>query len=378
MTPTSPPAAAPADLHIPYESLVGFATEVFAARGVPTERARTAADALVYGDLAGMRSHGLTNLTRLYLPLFDDKRALPDAQPKVLADKGASVLLDGDKGLGLWLASEAVDLAAERAAEYGIGLVSVRNATHFGCAGHHTLRAADRDMVGIIASNCGGQRIARPPGGKVAMLGTNPMSIAAPAGPDLPPYCLDMSTTAVPTGKIRQAARAGQSIPEGWLTDAAGQPVTDPHALDRGDGFPTWLGGRPETGAYKGYGLALLVEVLAALVPGAGLGPATEAYEGTGGPSGRDDDIGILALVVAPGALRPVDGFLSQAGGLFQALIDCPPIDPAAPVSYPGAREAATAAAARADGVPITPALYGELREVAEQWGLKAPAGVDA
>ncbi|WP_217146708.1 Ldh family oxidoreductase, partial [Streptomyces sp. AC627_RSS907] len=209
------------------------------------------------------------NLTRLYLPLFDDKRVEPDAEPEVLADKGASVLLDGKKGLGLWLASEAIDLAAERAAEYGIGLVSVRDATHFGCAGHHTLRAAERDMVGILASNCGGQRIARPPGGKVAMLGTNPMSIASPAGPDLPPYCLDMSTTAVPTGKIRQAARAGQSIPEGWLTDAQGQPVTDPHALDRGDGFPTWLGGRPETGAYKGYGLALLVEVFAALVPGA-------------------------------------------------------------------------------------------------------------
>ncbi|MFE6780232.1 Ldh family oxidoreductase [Streptomyces sp. NPDC057702] len=378
MTPASPPAAEETAARIPYEHLVGFATEVFAARGVPGERARTAAEALVYGDLAGMRSHGLTNLTRLYLPLFDDKRVEPDAQPRVLADKGASVLLDGAKGLGLWLASEAIDLAAERAAEYGIGLVSVRDATHFGCAGHHTLRAAQRDMIGILASNCGGQRIARPPGGKVAMLGTNPMSIASPAGPDLAPYCLDMSTTAVPTGKIRQAARAGQDIPEGWLTDAQGQPVTDPHALDRGDGFPTWLGGRPETGAYKGYGLALLVEVLAALVPGAGLGPSPEAYAGTGGPSGRDDDIGILAIVVAPGALRPVEGFLSQAGGLFQALVDSPPIDPAAPVSYPGAREAATAAAARADGVPITPALYGELREVAERWGLEVPVGVDA
>ncbi|TVL91758.1 Ldh family oxidoreductase [Streptomyces sp. SAJ15] len=375
MTTTLPDAAAPTAVRVPYDSLLGFATEVFAARGVPRPRARAAAEALVYGDLAGMRSHGLANLTRLYLPLFDDGRAVPDAEPEVLADRGAAVLWDAHKGLGLWVAGEAMELAARRAAEYGVGLVSVRDATHFGCAGHHTERTARRhDVVAVLASNCGRQRIARPPGGRVAMLGTNPMSVAAPAGPDLPPYVLDMSTTAVPTGKIREAARAGREIPEGWLQDAEGRPVTDPGALDRGEGFPLWLGGSPETGAYKGYGLALLVEVLAALVPGAGLGPATEAYAGTGGPSGRDDDIGFLALAVAPGALRPVADFLGESAGLFQALVDCPPVRPGTPVSYPGAREATLAVDARRAGVPLTPELYAEIRAVAAELRLPTPA----
>ncbi|WP_062210054.1 Ldh family oxidoreductase [Streptomyces sp. NBRC 109706] len=373
-TPAEPgPEAFRDDVRVPYDDLLTFATEVFVARGMPAPRARIAAEALVYGDLAGLRSHGLTNLTRLYLPLFDDKRADPAAEPEVLADKGAAVLIDSRRSLGLWSASDAMDLAVDRATEYGVGLVSLRDATHFGCAGVHTARAAARGAVGILASNCGGQRIGRPPGGRAAMLGTNPLSIAAPAGPELPPFVLDMSTTVVPTGRVRQAARAGQPIPEGWLEDAEGRPVTDPDALDRGDGYPMWLGGRPETGAYKGYGLALLVEVLAALVPGAGLGPTAEAHAGNGSPSGRDDDIGILALAVAPGALRPDGGFLGQAEGLFQALLDCPPIDPERPVSYPGHREALTQRAARRDGVPVSRALCAELTTVADGLGIQAP-----
>ncbi|MBW1598585.1 Ldh family oxidoreductase [Streptomyces sp. JJ38] len=363
---------------VPYERLRDFAADVFAELGVPEGRARLAAEALVYGDLAGMRSHGLANLTRLYLPQFQDKRMVADAEPEILTDRGAAVLVDAHQALGLWQATEAMDLAAERAAQYGIGMVSVRGATHFGCAGHHTARVAERGMVGVLASNCGQQRIARPPGGRVAMLGTNPLSVAAPAGPELPPYVLDMSTTAVPTGKIREAARAGREIPEGWMVDAEGSPVTDPHALDRGEGFPLWLGGRPETGAYKGYGLALLVEVLAALVPGAGLGPSPDAYEGTGGPSGRDDDIGVVALVVAPGALRPADAFLSDAGALFGALTGCPPLRPDAPVGYPGSREAALRAEALGQGVPVAPELLAELRDVAAELRLTAPEGEQA
>lgn len=341
---------------VPYEELLGFAAATFADRGVPPERAQVAAEALLYGDLTGMTSHGLTNLSRLYLPLFDDKRVEPDASPAIETDRGAAVLLDGRKALGLWLAREAMDLAVARAARYGVGLVSVRDATHFGCAGHHALQAVRHGMIGVVASNCGGQRIIRPPGAVPAMLGTNPFAVAAPAGKHHP-YVLDMSTTVVPTGKIRQAARAGQDIPEGWLADAAGDPVTDPNALDAGTGYLQWLGGRPETGAFKGYGLALMVEVLAALLPGAGLGPSRDAYEGTGSPSGRDDDIGFLVLALDPG--RP--GLAADAEGMFGALLDAPAIEAGRPVRYPGWFEAERAASARRDGVTVSPALYEEL-----------------
>ncbi|WP_083976912.1 Ldh family oxidoreductase [Kitasatospora azatica] len=356
-----------------YPELLRFTAEVFADRGLPAARARTAAEALCYGDLTGLTSHGLVNLTRLHLPLLDERRADPLAEPERLTDLGAAVLLDDRRALGLWAAPAAMDLAVERAATHGIGLVSVRGATHLGCAGFHTLRAARRGMIGLLAANCGRQRIARPPGGRPAMLGTNPLSVAAPAGGRLHPFVLDMSTTAVPTGRVRAAARAGQRIPEGWVADQDGAPVTDPAAFDRGEAHLLWLGSRPETGAFKGYGLGLVVEVLGALLAGAGLGPAQQALAGDGGPTGRDDDIGYLTLAVAPGALRDGAEFAAQATGLFGSLLDCPPVDPTRPVSYPGHPEGELAARQLISGVHLSPARFQELTELAADSGLTAP-----
>jgi LDH2 family malate/lactate/ureidoglycolate dehydrogenase len=361
---------------VSYPDLVAFAADVFARTGLPPARARTAAEALCYGDLTGMTSHGLVNLVRLYLPLFEHGRAVPDAEPVVLADRGAAALIDGARGLGLWLAAEAMDGAVRRAAEYGVGLVSVRNATHFGCAGFHALRAVDRQMVGLVAANCGRQRIARPPGARPALLGTNPFSLAAPAG-DRYPFVLDMSTTVVPTGRIRAAACAGEPVPPGWLEDRDGRPVTDAGAFDRREAYLRWLGGDALTGAFKGFGLALLVEVLAAVVPGAGLGPQPEALDGDGGPTGRDDDIGLLAVAIAPGVLRPVAGFLADADAVFGAVLAAPPLRTGDPVRYPGWWEGDRSARRRVDGVPLADGLYDELHGVADRLGAVPPRRTD-
>ncbi|WP_433259859.1 Ldh family oxidoreductase [Actinosynnema sp. CS-041913] len=339
---------------VPYPTLLSTVAGVFAERGVPPDRAEVAAEALCHGDLTGVTSHGLVNLTRLYLPLFDSGRTDPAADLAVTRDLGACLHADAGRALGLWSASHAMDLAAARAARHGVGLVSLRGATHIGCAGHHAARAVRHGMIGLVASNCGGQRIARPPGGLRAVLGTNPLALACPAG-DRHPFVLDMSTTVVPTGRVRAAARAGQEIPPGWLASDDGTPVTDPAAFDRGEAHLLWLGGYPETGAYKGFGLGLLVEVLSALLSGAALGPASD--------SGVDDDIGVLALAVAPDLLRP--GFADDADRLFAALLDCPPVDEGRPVSYPGWPEGERAQRRRVHGVPLRRELYEELSVVA-------------
>ncbi|MFA1546928.1 Ldh family oxidoreductase [Actinomadura chokoriensis] len=364
-----PSASSSAPVRVAYTDLLRFAGAVFASLGVPPERARAAARALCYGDLTGMTSHGLANLTRLYLPLFEEGRVNPEAEPRRVVDRGAAVLWDADRALGLWAGEAAMDLAAERAAAFGIGMVGVRGATHFGCAGHHALRAVERAMIGVVAANCGGQRIARPPGGAVTMLGTNPLSVAAPAGGH-PPFVLDMSTTAAPTGRIREAAREGRTIPEGVLRGEDGGAVTDPAAFDEGRAHLLWLGGG--AGQYKGFGLGIAVEVLSAVVSGAGLGAHPDAFGGDGGPGGRDDDIGFFAAAIAPGVLRT--GADADAGVLFGALLGCPPTDPSEPVRYPGWHEHRRAREHRRHGVPLSVELYRELRGVAESHGVPAPA----
>ncbi|GAB3439338.1 Ldh family oxidoreductase [Actinophytocola sediminis] len=362
-------------IRVGYPDLVDFTTAVFASHGLPGPRAAAAAAALCHGDLTGVRSHGLANLTRLYLPLFAESRVDPRAELAVTRDLGACVMVDANRALGLWAAGAAMDLAVDRASAYGIGLVSVRDLTHIGCAGHHAARAVERGMVGVVAANCGGQRIARPPGGRLAMLGTNPLSVAVPvtAGP---PFVLDMSTTVVPTGRVREAARAGQDIPPGWLADDSGRPVTDPSAFDRGDAHLRWLGGSPETGVYKGFGLGVVVEVLAALLSGAAFGPSRDALLGDGGPTGRDDDIGLFLLAIAPDLLRPDGGFARDAAVLFGTLADCPSTEDNRPVSYPGWPEAERAEQYRRQGVPLAVELFDELCAVAADTGVPAPVEV--
>ncbi|POX38909.1 lactate dehydrogenase [Streptomyces sp. Ru73] len=353
-----------------HDVLHSAVTAFFASYGIPQPRARTAATALCHGDLTGLDSHGVFNLGRLYRPLLESGRADPSAEPAAVTDLGACVVLDSRRALGLWAAAEAMDLAVDRARLYGIGLVSVRGATHFGCAGFHTARAADRGMIGVLAGNCGGQRIARPPDGALAMLGTNPLSVAAPAL-DGHPFVLDMSTTVVPTGRIRTAAGRGTPVPEGWLVDAAGAPCTDPRAFDRGEAYLRWLGGAPETGAYKGFGLGLVVEVLSALLPGAAVGPAPEALQGDGRPHGSDDDIGCFVLAVAPEKLRPDGDFAGAARALFGTLLACPPLHEDRPVRYPGWWEAEQALRRRREGIPLPAPLHDELVAL----GVLAPVG---
>jgi LDH2 family malate/lactate/ureidoglycolate dehydrogenase len=367
------PAPSTAPARASYPELLEFTAAVFAAYGVPSARAHAAARALCYGDLTGMTAHGLANLTRLYLPLLDERRADPCAEPRIVADRGAAVLVDTRRALGLWAAGEVMDLAAERAAAYGIGMAAGRGATHFGCAGHHALRAVDRGMIGLVAANCGGQRIARPPGGAVAMLGTNPLSVAAPAGPH-PPFVLDMSTTAAPTGRVRQAAREGRTLPTEILRDDDGRPVTDPSAFDAGRAHLMWLGGA--AGQYKGFGLGIAVELLAALVPGAALGAHPDALTGDGRPAGRDDDIGFCTVAIAPDVLR--SGVGADGAALFGALLNCPPAGGAGPVRYPGWHEHHRARSRLRDGVPLGTELWRELREVAARAGIAAPAAVEA
>jgi LDH2 family malate/lactate/ureidoglycolate dehydrogenase len=346
---------------VAHERLLDAVTGFFSRRGLPAARARTAAEALCHGDLTGFASHGLFNLARLYLPLLESGRCDPCAEPVTVTDLGACAVVDHRRALGLWAAAEAMDDAVARARQHGIGLVAVRGGTHFGCAGFHAGRAAAAGMVGLVASNCGGQRLVPAPRGALPLLGTNPLSVAAPALSGHP-FVLDMSTTVVPTGRLRLATRHGEQVPTGWLEDEHGAPVTDPGAYDRGEARLRWLGGDPKTAAYKGFGLALAVEVLAAGLSASATGPAPQALTDDEDARGTDDGIGFLLLAIDPGRLRPGGGFAEAMRELFGAVAASPP----APgtdedVRYPGWWEAERALRRQHEGVPLPAWLHEEL-----------------
>lgn len=347
------------------DALRAFAARVFRACGMDEEPSEAAARALCHSDLVGMDTHGIANLAGLYVPRLLDGRIDPRARPEVHSGGGAAVVVDGRDGLGLYVGTVALDQAVERARTHGVAAVAVRRSSHLGSTGYYTARAASAGMVAIVASNCGTQRIARPPGGLEPMLGTNPISAAAPAG-RLPPFVLDMSTTVVPTGQVRAAHARGESVPEGWLVDDDGRPVTDPGAFDDGRAHLQWLGGSPSTGAYKGFGLGLLVDVLAGVLAGAGSGPLGE-------PGADDRDVGHFVLALDVAAFRPPEEFAAAMDAILGAVLGSPAA-PGARVRYPGHPESERAAERAAAGVPLTAHVARELDELADRLAVDPPA----
>ena len=357
------------------EALRAFTASVFRACGMEEGPAAEAARSLCYADEVGMDTHGVANLAGLYVPRLRDGRVDPRARPEVVSERGGAALIDGHDGLGLHVGVIALDEAVARAREHGVGAVAVRRSSHLGSTGYYTARAAEQGMVAFALSNCGTQRIARPPGGADRMLGTNPLSAGAPAG-ELPPYVLDMSTTVVPTGRVRAAQAAGERIPPGWLVDDDGNPVTDPAAYDEGRGHIQWLGGTPATGAYKGFGLGLLVDILAGSLPGAGNGPLGE-------PEADDANVGHFMLALDVSAFRPLADFEATMDAVLGALVGSRPLGDGQ-VQYPGRVEARVAAERAASGIPLAPHVATALDGLARELGvdplerLSAPARTEA
>src|SRR5437870_6312042 len=252
----------------PPEWLFEFTTRVFRHMGVPEDDARTAATVLQAADLRGIDSHGVARL-HTYFDMLQIGRIDPKPKITIARESPSTATVDGGNGLGLVVRPKANAIAMEKALAVGSGWVSVRNTNHCGIAGYSVLEALKRDLIGWSMTNT--TKIVTPLWGAERMLGTNPIAIAFP-GLEEPPIVIDMATTAAAYGKIEIARRAGAPIPTGWAIDRAGASTTDPNAMiDGGAMLP--LGSDRERGGHKGYGLAVMVDVLSAVLSGADWGP---------------------------------------------------------------------------------------------------------
>ncbi len=252
-----------ATIRIPVDTLRTFVEEVFTTLGVPPEDARICQDVLVSSDLRGIDSHGVGRLIMYYERMHEGIQHAK-TEIEVLADRDATATLDGHHGMGHVIAYRAMERAIEKARRYGLGAVAVRNSTHYGFAGYYPIMAAKQDMMGLTVTNA---RPSVPPTfGVEPLLGTNPITFAAPS--DLPyPFVIDAATSITQRGKLEHMNRLGKSAPEGWAINRRGEPETETHhlldALLQRTAALLPLGGAGETfGGHKGYGYATMVEIL--------------------------------------------------------------------------------------------------------------------
>lgn len=352
---------------LPEQRLRAFTYSIFKSIGCTDADAALATDVLVTADLRGVDSHGVARLSG-YIRLWENGRLNATPKPRVVHQTPTTATVDGDGGLGLVVAPYAMEIAIEKARQYGSGWVAIRNSNHFGIAGYHALRAVAHDMIGYAVTNA--SPLVAPTFSTERLLGTNPVCYAFPAG-NYPPLVVDMATSAAANGKLEVAGRAGNPIPEGWALNANGRATTDAAAVKNG-GALLPLGSDREHGSHKGFGLSATVDILSGVLSGANYGPWVPPFVAYLQPVADQPGQGIGHFV---GAMR-VDGFRPVAE--FKANMDqwiarfknAKRVEEQQPVIIPGEPEYDATRTNREKGIPLVEAVWTDLQQLAVKLGV--------
>jgi LDH2 family malate/lactate/ureidoglycolate dehydrogenase len=330
-----------------------FAVDVLCRCGLLSDDAGVVADVLVDADLRGVGSHGLALLPRNVQRVRRGK-ANPRPSIRAVREGGAVAVLDGDAGLGPVVATRAMAWAIERAAKHGLGAVGVRNANHFGAAGYYATLGAERGFIGLAASN--GASIMPPPGGRTAVEGTNPIAVGFPSGSE-PPLVVDLALSVVSYNRIRQAARIGEALADGWALDQHGEPTTDANAALAGLLLPI--------GGHKGFALALVVDALT--------GPLTGGLFPWDVLANDHHGMGFFFLAINVGHFVPTDEFRARMDTLVRTVHAGERCAGVEAIRTPGERAAASKRARTASGIPVASLPWSDLQKLADEVGVALP-----
>ncbi len=335
-------------------------TSVLQAWGMSEEHAKICTRVMVDTDLRGIDSHGVGMLSA-YEEWWREGHINMTPQISVVRDQPGLCAIDADNSLGHPPAVMAMELAITKAQSQGVGVAVVGRSNHYGAAGFYAQMAAAKGLVGLAMSSTP-KPLMVPTFGKQTRLGSNPLAFAAPVQNNNP-VVVDIATTTVAFGKVTIARRAGKSLPEGWALDEEGRTLTDSERASELRAV-TPLGGSRTLGSHKGYGLAVMVEVLSSVLIGAlfaGHVPATGKLSDT-------LNIGHFFMAIDPQAARgDAHVFGIDMEYLVNFLRATDPIDAAQPVLVPGDPEHESLARRLAEGIPMLPALVDEVRGVAER-----------
>lgn len=357
------------NVRVPVDKLVEFMVAALEKMAVPGDDAKIIADVLITSDLWGVRSHGVAHL-KMYHERMKKGLQLPVSNWKVVKDSQATAVIDGGNGMGMVVGYHAMKLAIEKARQFGLGAVAVRNSSHYGVAGYYPLMAAKEGLVGLSVTNA--HPSTAPTFGVKPMLGTNPIAVAAPTDEPFP-YMYDAATSIVPRGKIEVAARAGKPIPEGWVINQDGISATDSSNMieDMNEGKVALLpvGGLGElTGGHKGYGLATMVEIFsAAFQDGTYLWGLTDT-DADGKPQFLR--IGHFFLAIDIEHFIPLEVFKKISGNMMRELRESPK-SPGQPRIYTaGEKEYFSTKRIQAEGVEIPPGVQKALQTLGKGLGV--------
>lgn len=258
----------PSPILIPAEALVGLVTRIFVAAGLAENAATTVASGLVQADLEGLPSHGVL-LVELYVERLRAGSVSTRDSGEVVSDRGCCVVLDAGHAPGQLTGDQSTTIAVARAKQHGVGIVAVRHGFHFGTARRYAIAAADQACIGIVM--CNTRPLMPAPGGAERVVGNNPIAIAIPSDGPVP-LVLDMATSEAAMGKIRLAEKAGQSIPGTWAVQQDGSPTTNPTEAIAGMLLPA--------AGPKGFGLALVIDLMCGLLSGGASGEKVKPLYG--------------------------------------------------------------------------------------------------
>lgn len=332
------------------ERLKEAVIQVLKGYGTAEEEASLVAESLVRAEMRGTDTHGLPYL-ELLVQRLDARMVLVPTRVTILKEDGATVLLDGGNGIGQVAGWKAMEMSLHKAREFGIGLTLVRNTNNIGFLAFYTIHAAGQGFVGITMGNA--NAAISPWGGTEPFFGTNPISIAVPGSDG--PLALDMSSSIVARGKIRKAHRLGEKIPLGWALDEFGVPTEDAGAALKGTPLPI--------GGPKGYGLALMVDVLAGMLSGSAFGRGVKSFHQPTGPTG----VGALMLAINVERFMPLAQFRNLMKGYADSIRSSRRAKGTARIYLPGEIESEKEKMSRERGIELSAASLERLNKLLEK-----------
>jgi len=350
-----------------FNTMERFMADVFKGVGVPEEDAKICAEVLITADKRGIDSHGIGRLKPIYYDRIKAGIQNPVTNFEIVREGPATAVIDGHDGMGHVIARKAMTMAIDKAKIYGLGMVAVRNSTHYGIAGYYALMAVEAGMIGITGTNA--RPSIAPTFGVENMLGTNPLTFGLPTDEEFP-FVLDCATSITQRGKIEVYDRLGKDLPQGWVIGEDGEPKTDSRQvlidLVKGTAALAPLGGIGEDLAgYKGYGYATVVEILSAALQG---GPFLKGLLGFN-PEGKSQPyhLGHFFIAIDVSAFTELDAFKKTTGEILRALRASKKAAGQERIYTAGEKEHLAWLERKDKGVPVNEPLQNDIRQLVKE-----------